>query len=551
MMAVAVTAVVVAGWVFWLGALVCARRALARRRPALVTRDAPAVSVLKPVRGLDVEAFANFASHSEQRYPTFEIVFGVADATDPAVPVIRELQARYGEARVRLVVAPDEAPNPKAGLLECLAREARFDVLVATDSDIRVAPDFLARVVARLFEPGVGLVTLPYRGEHVVGVPAAFEALGMETSFLPSAIVGQHVLGARFALGAANALTRETLDEIGGFRAVTEHIADDYQLGRLVAATGRRVVIAEFLVGSVLGAPTFGEWWRREVRWARAIRTSRPGHYPGLVVTLPTALAAAAWLGGAASWPLLGSLVVRWAVAWQILACTRHRALRRWLPLLPVRDVLAAAIWLAGLAGRTVVWRGRMFRIGPRGRLLPAPPRVGLAVRGVRRLDGYLRRRQGIFEFTDDARCVLRLSIARGDDGEPRGELHLWNEQLPARTSLGWAFALRRRLARSLRLLAEFVAHDAAFADLHVFEAELSLRSAYSLARLDAVARHFGFRATARPGRLRDHLHARLLRLAFPGPAERLGRLQRVRFTIARRELLARHLQVDRDGARA
>lgn len=551
MLAAALIALAGASWLFWLLALGCARRVLAQRAPALVTRDAPPVSILKPVRGLDFEAWANFASHCEQRYPTFEIVFGVEDARDPAVAVIRQLQERYGEPRVRLVIAPGEAPNPKAGLLEQLAREARYDLLVATDSDIRLAPDFVARVVSRLSEPGVGLVTLPYRGERVIGVAAALEALGMETAFVPSAIAGQRVFGAQFALGAANALTRSTLEAIGGFRAVAGHIADDHELGVLVAASGRRVEIGEAVVGSVLGPTTLSEWWGREVRWARAIRASRPRHYPGLLVTLSTPLAALALGLGAGAWPLVASLAVRWIVAWQLTARMRHRALRRWLWLLPARDLLAAAIWLAGLVGNRVEWRGRAFRIERDGRLAPAEPRVGVVAGCVRGIDAYLRRRDGIFEFTDDPRCILRLSITRGEQGEPIGELHLWNEQLPARRGIGWACELRRGLAHSLALLAEFVAHDAALADLHAFEAEMSLDAGYALPRLDAVARRFGFRVASRPWRLRDHLHARLIRRAFPGPAEHGGRLQRVRFTITRRELLARHPAADGDAPRA
>ena len=518
MAAAALIALVGASWLFWLLAIGAARRVLAPRAPALVTRDAPPVSVLKPVCGLDFEAWESFASHCRQRYPTYEILFGVADARDPVIPVIRQLQARYGENRVRLVIAPGEAPNPKVGLLERLAREARHDVLVAIDSDIRLAPDFLARVVGRLSEPGVGLVTLPYRGERVIGVAAALEALGIETACVPSAIVGQRVFGAQVAHGAANALTPATLDRIGGFRAIADRLADDH---------------GEAVVGSVIGATTLSQWWRREVRRARAARASRPAQYPGLLVTLSTPLAALAAGLGAGAWLLVGSLAVRWAVGWQLTARTRHRALRRWLWLLPVRDVLAAAIWLAGLVGRRVHWRGRAFRLERDGRLVAAAPRGG------------------IFEFSDDPRCILRLSIARGALGEPIGELHLWNEPQPACAGIGWGCVLRSRLAHSLELLAQSVARDTALEDLHAFEAEVSLGAGYALPRLDTFARRFGFRVAPRPSRLRDHLHARPIRGALPGPAEHGGKLQRVRFTITRRELLARHVAADGDAPRA
>lgn len=546
---IVVLVALVASWMFWLVALGCSLHALAPRDPAGRAGRAgraawlPAVSLLKPVCGLDCEARANFVSHCEQRYPSFEVVFGVADPRDPAVALVEELQARYGRDRVRLVVARDEAPNPKAGLLDRLAREARHDVLVATDSDVRVRPDFLTRAVARLAEPGIGLVTLPYRGEHALGFAAVLEALGIETAFVPSAIVGHHVLRARFALGAANALRRDTLDRIGGFRAVANHLADDYQLGLRVAATGERVAIGDSVVASVLGRTSIADWWRREVRWARAIRTSRPRQYPGLLLTFSTPLGLLGLIAGAGWLPLAGSLLVRWHVGWQMTRCMQHRALRRWLWLLPVRDLLAAAIWLAGLVGHTVHWRGRTFAIARDGQLRPVCS-AGAIARGARRLDRYLRRRHGIFEFTDDPTCILRLAIGRGERGEPVGELHLWNEQLPTREGIGWGLDLRARLTRSLALLARSVEDSAALAELPVLAAEISLSAGYAVARLDAMARRFGLHATACPhrGGPWHRLHAWLMRRAFPGPAVRGGGLQRIRFWITRDELRALHL---------
>lgn len=380
-MAAVLVSMLVAGWVFWLASVSCARRALG---PQIRPRPwRPPVSILKPVRDLDFEARENFISHCEQQYPDYEVLFGVTSEDEPAVPLIRELQRTYGEARVRLVVAPHEAPNPKAGLLDALARHARHDVLVATDSDVRLPPDGVARAVAPLADPSVGLVTMLYRGDRVLSLAAAFESLGMAAEFLPGALVGLRVLRAPFALGPGNALRRDALDAIGGFAAVSSALADDHQLGRQIGATGRRVEVGDVVISAVLGRTSLRVWWRREVRWARTIRTCRRAHYPGLLLTFSTPLAlvgafAFAW------WPaVVGSLGIRWYVGWRMtgwMAAGRagRRASRRWLWLLPVRDLLSPAIWAAGLFGRQVTWRGRTFRVAADGQL-HAPPRAPTA----------------------------------------------------------------------------------------------------------------------------------------------------------------------------
>jgi ceramide glucosyltransferase len=365
----------VAGWTFWIASVVYARRVLAP--PPRCTR-CPPVSILKPVRGLDFEARENFISHLEQDYPDFEVLFGVTDADEPAVPLIRELQRTYGSSRVRLVIAPHEALNPKAGLLDALAQRARHDVLVLTDSDVRLPPDGVARAVAPLADPAVGLVTLLYRGDRVLSLAAAFEALGMEAEFLPGALVGKQILKRPFALGPGNAVRRDALEAIGGFGAVAGYLADDYQLGFQIGATGRRVEIGNVVISAVLGPTSLRTWWRREVRWARTIRMNRRKHYPGLQVTwsTPTALFAAVIFGW---WPaLVASLALRWFVGWQMTGWMGDRALRRWLWLLPLRDLLTPLIWGAGLIGQQVSWRGRTFRVAKDGRLYEPPTAVSV-----------------------------------------------------------------------------------------------------------------------------------------------------------------------------
>jgi ceramide glucosyltransferase len=377
-MAAALFVMLVASWAFWLVSVSCARRVLTRQQR--LRASPPPVSILKPVRGLDFEARENFISHCEQQYPEYEVLFGVTSGDEPVVPLIRELQRSYGTERVRLVIAPHEALNPKAGLLDALARRARHDVFVLPDSDVRLPPDGVARAVAPLADPAVGLVTLLYRGDRVLSLAAAFEALGMEAEFIPGALVGRQVLRAPFALGPGNAVRRDALHRIGGFEAVSNYLADDYQLGFQIGAAGLRVDVGDVVISAVLGPTSLRVWWRREVRWARTIRMSRRAHYPGLVLTFSTPLALLATLAYG-WWPaLVGSLAIRWYVGWHMTRWMGDRPLRRWLWLLPVRDLISPAIWIAGMFGQHVSWRGRTFRVAADGQLYE-PPRDAKAAR--------------------------------------------------------------------------------------------------------------------------------------------------------------------------
>ena len=380
---------VLVSWIYWLVAWVAVRRLF--RRPPPAAAPLPSVSVLKPVRGLDPGAALSFASFFRQDYPDFELVFGVEDPGDEAVPVIEEVMRGFPKVRSRLVLAPaggPRAPNRKAGLLEVLAREARHDVLVAADSDMRVEADYLRRVVSALLEPGVGLVTCPYRGEEAMTVAARLEALHMGVTFLPSAVLAGDLMGLPVAMGATVALRRAELEAVGGFAAVAHHLADDYQLGKRVAALGKRVVVVPCVLRSVLGATRLRDQWDHEVRWSRCARVSRPAGQLGYGVTFTIPLSAVLWVVtgfdaiGAAV--LAVSLALRWAVAAAIARLTGDAVSLGALPLLPLRDLQGAAVWVRALVGRRVVWRGEAFDVGADGLLRPRPD-AGLLTVATRR----------------------------------------------------------------------------------------------------------------------------------------------------------------------
>jgi len=337
----------------------------------------PPVSILKPVRGLDPRAYENFASLCRQEYPEYEILFGVDDPADPVVHVIRRLERDFPGVPVRLVVGRTFGANRKASILHYLVAHARHDVLVMSDSDMRAGPDYLGRVVAPLEDESVGLVTCPYVGGQVRSLPAGLEALHMGVTFLPSVVVARQVLAMRFAMGASIAVRRRELERIGGFAALADYLAEDYQLGVRVSDLGLRVHLSDHVMKCILGATTFIEEWRREVRWARCARLSRPLEYPGLLLTFSTPLAAILTMVSDFSPPALQalavSMVLRWTVGWLVSGYTGDAVSRRWLLWLPVRDVLSALVWLAAGLGRHVVWRGVEYELEPDGRMHPVP----------------------------------------------------------------------------------------------------------------------------------------------------------------------------------
>jgi ceramide glucosyltransferase len=294
----------------------------------------------------------------------YELLCGVRSGDAAA-----ELIAEFPQAR--LVACTTDTPNGKVGALIDLAKAARFPTLVVNDSDIRVEPDYLSRVTAPLSDPLVGLVTCLYRAEGST-FAARFEGLGIATDFAPSTLVARMVGVDEFAMGSTMAFRRTDLERIGGFEAIAEYLADDYQLGHRIHALGKKCVLSEAVVTTHLG----GGWldaWRHQVRWARTIRVSKFWGYLGLPVTFATVWAVAAVASG--HWMLgLGVLAARMLMAtaagWFVL---RSRdVLWLWI-LIPARDLFGAAVWVAGLFGKTVIWRGQVLQLDREGRIRHGP----------------------------------------------------------------------------------------------------------------------------------------------------------------------------------
>ena len=333
--------------------------------------ELPPVSILKPVHGRDPRFWEAIRSHAEQDYPDFEILFAVNDPCDPALEDIRRLAAEYPGLPIRVTVSSRKAPNGKVGLLADMAAQACGRVLVVNDSDIIVGPDYLRSVVPRLAERNVGLVTCLYRA--TAESPASrWEALGIATEFTPSVLVARLIGKADFALGATMALRADDLRRIGGFEAIEDYLADDYQLGHRMAGAGYRVKFAPTVVETDLGGESWADTWRHQLRWARTIRTSQPAGYLGYVVTHATLWSLVAAAAGA--WPVgVACLGIRMAAG--IAAGTRvlndRAVLRQWY-LIPARDLFGFVTWVAGLIGTTVYWRGQRLRLSRDGKIRPA-----------------------------------------------------------------------------------------------------------------------------------------------------------------------------------
>jgi ceramide glucosyltransferase len=301
------------------------------------------------------------ASHSKLD-GDYELLCGVRSLDDPAVAVLREFP------HLRVVECRTSTPNGKVGILIDLAREARFPILVVNDADIVVEPDYLTRVTAPLADPRVGLVTCLYRPEGST-FAGRFEGLGVSTEFAPSALVARLVGVDEFAMGSTLAFRRADLERIGGFEAIQEYLADDYQLGARLHALGLKCVLSDVIVSTHLGG-SFGDVWRHQVRWARTIRVSRFGGYLGLPVTFATMWAVAAAVGGL--WQFAAALLalrmmMAFASGWFVI---RSRDVLRLWWLIPVRDLFGAAVWLAGLFGNTVVWRAKKLRLDRQGKII-------------------------------------------------------------------------------------------------------------------------------------------------------------------------------------
>ena len=369
------TVLCLAGMGYYLLALWSARAFQHQLRRPLPDFE-PGVSILKPVKGLDPEMYAAFASHCVQEYQgPYEILFGVSTMADPAVEAIEKLTAEFPERTIRLVLCPQLlGTNGKVSNLVQMLASAQYDHILINDSDIKVSPQYLRRIMGCFHLPKrrngrVGLVTALYRGQAHRTTGSRMEALGISTDFIAGVLTARQIEdGIRFGLGSTLAVSREALDAIGGLEPLVDYLADDYELGARIWRSGFEVALSGEVVETFLPPYRFGQFLDHQIRWSRSTRFSRKLGYTGLLFTygLPWAIfnliSSGASLSSIAllSLTLLARVALALAVGVGVLG---DRQVLRDLWLLPARDVVALGIWIWSFAGNTVAWRGQQFSL--------------------------------------------------------------------------------------------------------------------------------------------------------------------------------------------
>ncbi len=337
----------------------------------------PPISNLKPVRGIDPDAYENFASFCKQDYPEYEVVFCVGSTDDPILPVIEKLQRDFPERSIRVLYGSGRtAANDKVAKLARLASEAKYEHLVISDSDVRVRPDYLRKTIAPLADPRIGAVTCLYVSTGETNFVEALQSIGMISDFYAGLLVAKKLDGVKFALGPTIATTRTRLAEFGGYEEIENRPADDLLVGRLIADHGHEIKLSPYTVETVADYQSMSDLMQKRLRWLVVMRHMRPWGHFGLLFTnalpwiaLAIALHPTAWFTAAL---LSVYLAARLSLTWMIgVWGLKRKDLWRKLCLVPVWDVVAFLIWLASFARNSIKWRGGRYQIR-NGMLVPA-----------------------------------------------------------------------------------------------------------------------------------------------------------------------------------
>ncbi|MGB2643053.1 MAG: bacteriohopanetetrol glucosamine biosynthesis glycosyltransferase HpnI [Candidatus Acidiferrum sp.] len=372
----AVLLLAIAPLVYCIAATIAALRFFRRERAQRGEEFTPPVSLLKPVRGVDFATYENYSSFCHQEYPDYEILFAVNDAADEAVPLIHRLIKEFPSRTIRLIVGAENlGANRKVNKLERLSREAKHEILVLTDGDVRVGPNYLREVIAPFAEESTGAVTSLYRGIAQRNLGAELEAIGASSDFFPGVLMAEWTEGLHFALGASIVTTKRWLSKIGGFASIAGMLADDYELGLRISQAGGRVLLSPEPVWTVYPSQTVKSFWNHQVRWARTVRICRPLSYLGLIFTLGLPWAVFAAIVAPTKWVaasyLVAYLLLRHIMAWTVgVWGVGDDVLRRKIWLVPLRDAIYSFVWLAGFSSNRVTWGGQQF-IMREGRMSP------------------------------------------------------------------------------------------------------------------------------------------------------------------------------------
>lgn len=339
----------------------------------------PPISLLKPLRGADAGLVQCLETFFQQDYPTFEILFAVRQTDDPAVAVVQSLMSKYPQIATQLILT-GEPPyaNAKVYSLEKMTEAALHQILVITDSDSSVAPDYLQDIANTFSSPEVGAMTNLYRGISGDDLWSKLEAIGMSTEFMAGVVVAEMMEGMKFTLGPSMAIRKDCLRAIGGFAAMADYLADDFVLGNWADQAGYRVALSCHTINHHATAMGFLASFKHRLRWNRSTRRSRPQGYVGQGFTYGFSWAALFCLLFPSPWSLaalLASLSIRFFLAWQLSRLLKDRTALSRFWLIPLQDVLSFASWLGGFTGKEIIWRNERYRLLTGGRFEPVKPR--------------------------------------------------------------------------------------------------------------------------------------------------------------------------------
>src|SRR5271169_1559738 len=353
-----------------------------QRHSAEVDGAFPPVTLLKPLCGMEPGLEANLTSFFEQQYPRFEIIFGARHADDPALGVVRRISSKYRSVPVKIVTTGEpHRPNAKVCSLLKMYAHAAHDYLIISDSDVHVAPKYIADVVRPLLHSKNGMVTCLYRGVSTGGLWSKLEALGMSVEMTSGAIVANLMEGMKFALGPTMAVRRDALEAVGGFEPLADYCADDYVLGREIAESGRQVVMSDHVIDHMVINRSFTCSMRHQIRWMKSTRFSRRAGHAGTALTfaMPFGLLGLVAAGALHHWTLgfglfaaayLNRAVMAIVTGWGVV---RDRRAVRLAWLYPLRDLMGFAFWCASYSGGRILWRGAWYRLEEGGLMVLVP----------------------------------------------------------------------------------------------------------------------------------------------------------------------------------
>ena len=355
------------------------RQGAKQRHQCAQVREWPPVSVLKPLHGTEPQLEANLESFFLQDYPEYEVLFAVDEANDAALPVAHAVCARHREITSKILInGVAEWPNPPAWSFAAMAREAQYDILITSDSDVTVGRNYLHEVVSPLLGRETGMVTCIYRGRNTGGFWSALDAIGMSVEMTAGVLVANLMEGMKFGLGPTIAVRRDALNAIGGYEAIGAYFSNDFIIGNLIAERGYEVVLSRHIVDHVVPVMTFRRMWRRQLRWAMGTKYSRPKGHFGTVLIFAVPFGILALVGGLITGhAYFGFLILLWALLNRMIECLvigygviRDRSCLNHAWLYPVRDLFGFSLWVASYFGNNSTWRRGTFALAQGGKIV-------------------------------------------------------------------------------------------------------------------------------------------------------------------------------------